>query len=113
MMSKDEHKPVGYAAASAAYLGRMYLRGEGVKTDYAMAKAWFERGVEQGDKECLNGLGIMYRDGLGVKVDMKNALAHFNAAASQELAEAQVNLGKYHFSAWFFICMLGLTKTMT
>ena len=98
LMSKDEHKPVGYAAASAAYLGKMYLRGEGVKADYATAKAWFERGAEQGDRECHNGLGIMYRDGLGVKVDIKKVLGHFNAAASQELAEAQVNLGKYHFS---------------
>jgi len=64
-----------------------------------MAKAWFERGAEQGDRECLNGLGIMYRDGLipGVKADMTAALSHFNAAAGQELAEAQVNIGKYHF----------------
>jgi SEL1 protein len=100
-MSKDEHKPVGYAAASAGYLGRMYLRGEGVKIDYAMAKAWFERGADQGDKECHNALGIIYRDGLGIKVDTKRGLAHFNAAATQELPEAQVNLGKYHFSAWF------------
>ena len=78
----------------------MYLRGEGVKADYAMAKAWFERGAEQGDRECLNGLGIMYRDGLvpGAKPDMTVALNHFNAAAGQELAEAQVNIGKYHFS---------------
>lgn len=91
---------MGHAAASAAYLGRMYLRGEGVKADPVMAKAWFERGAEQGDRECLNGLGIMYRDGLipGVKADMTLALSHFNAAAGQELAEAQVNIGKYHFS---------------
>ena len=91
---------MGHAAASAAYLGRMFLRGEGVKADPVMAKAWFERGAEQGDRECLNGLGIMYRDGLipGVKPDMKLAMSHFNAAAGQELAEAQVNIGKYHFS---------------
>ena len=106
-MSKDERKPVGYAAASAAYLGRMYLRGEGVKADYAMAKAWFERGAEQGDRECHNNLGIIYRDGLGVKVDIKKVLRHFNAAATQELPEAQVNLGKYHFSTQFssFFCV--------
>jgi len=97
MTSKDEHKPVGYAAASAAYLGRMYLRGEGVKQDFAMAKAWFDRGADHGDRECHNGLGIIYRDGLGIKPDMKSALAHFNAAAIQELPEAQVNLGKYHY----------------
>jgi SEL1 protein len=89
----------GYAAASAAYLGRMYLRGEGVKADAATAKMWFERGVEYGDRECHNGLGIIWRDGLvGGKVDLQKALSHFDAAAGQELAEAQVNLGKYHYS---------------
>ncbi|KAJ3513423.1 hypothetical protein NLJ89_g2960 [Agrocybe chaxingu] len=97
VQTKDEHKPVGYAAAAAAYLGRMYLRGEGVKVDYAMAKAWFDRGAEHGDRECHNGLGIVYRDGLGVRQDVKHAMLHFNAAAGQELAEAQVNIGKYHY----------------
>jgi SEL1 protein len=76
----------------------MYLRGEGVKTDYVMAKAWFERGAELGDRECHNGLGIIYRDGLGTKADIKLSFAHFTAAAGQELAEAQVNIGKYHYS---------------
>lgn len=94
---KDENKPIGFAAASAGYLGRMYLRGEGVKQDYQMARLWFDRGAEQGEKECQNGLGIIYRDGLGVKVDMKKALFHFTAAAGQELPEAQVNLGKYYY----------------
>lgn len=96
---KDEqHTPVGFAAASAGYLGRMHLRGEGVKADPATAKMWFERGAEHGDRECHNGLGLIHRDGLvpGIKADVKKALKHFNAAAGQELAEAQVNLGKYY-----------------
>ncbi|PFH52111.1 hypothetical protein AMATHDRAFT_74407 [Amanita thiersii Skay4041] len=96
---KDEHAPVGYAAASAAYLGRMYLRGEGVKANAAIAKMWFERGAEHGDRECHNGLGIIYRDGLGVKVNARQAMAHFDAASGQELAEAQVNMGKHYQSA--------------
>jgi SEL1 protein len=62
--SREEAGQVGFAAASAAYIGRMFLRGEGVKTDYRMAKLWFERGAEFGDRECHNGLGIIYRDGL-------------------------------------------------
>lgn len=50
--------------------------------------------MEQGDRECLNGLGIMYRDGFisGVKADMTATLTHFNAAIGQEFAEAQVNI---------------------
>ena len=76
----------------------MYLRGEGVKQDPVMAKMWFERGAEYNEKECHNGLGIIWRDGLvDGKKDIKKAIAHFSAAATQELAEAQVNIGKYHY----------------
>ncbi|KAH9485480.1 putative Sel1-like repeat-containing protein C1B3.10c [Psilocybe cubensis] len=95
---KDDKRPVNHATLAAGYLGRMYLRGEGVAVDYSMAKAWFERGAEHGDRECHNGLGIIYRDGLGVKPDTKKSVAHFNIAAGQELAEAQVNIGKYHYN---------------
>ncbi|KAI0629048.1 HCP-like protein [Trametes polyzona] len=97
--SKEEgHASVGYAAPAAGYLGRMYLRGEGVKQDPVIAKMWFERGAEYGDKESHNGLGIIWRDGLvDGKRDLKKAMGHFAAAATQELAEAQVNIGKYHY----------------
>ena len=88
-----------YAAASAAYLGRMYLRGEGVRADPAMARMWFERGYEGDDRECINALGVIWRDGLvGGRVDEKKAFTYFTVAAGQELAEAQVNLGKYYYS---------------
>lgn len=88
----------GWAAKSAAYLGRMYMRGEGVKRDYEMAMMWFERGAEYGDRECHNELGIMWRDGL-VKghQDVDKAMGYFSHAAGQELAEAFVNIGKHHY----------------
>ncbi|GAA5922215.1 ubiquitin ligase complex subunit HRD3 [Sporobolomyces koalae] len=82
---------------AAGYLGKMYLRGEGVNVNLQKAFLWFKRGSTRLDRECHNGLGIMYRDGLGVERNLKIALAHFHAAAQQDLAEAQVNLGKYHF----------------
>lgn len=78
----------------------MYLRGEGVQQNAKVAKIWFERGAEYNEKESLNGLGVIYRDGLaGGKKDSKVAHEYFVAAASQDLAEAQVNLGKYHFGS--------------
>jgi SEL1 protein len=96
---KEEGVQIGYAAASAAYLGRMYLRGEGVRQDPIMARMWFERGSAAGDRECHNGLGVIWRDGLvHGQTNEKRALAFFNAAAAQELAEAQVNLGKFNYS---------------
>lgn len=112
-----ESKQPGYAAKSAAYLGRMYLRGEGVKQDHAMAMMWFERGAEFEERECHNMLGVMWRDGLvSGRQDMKKAFEHFSKAASHEfpLAEAHVNLGKYHYSEWSFVqrsvCIYLMTK---
>ncbi|KAF8550928.1 HCP-like protein [Imleria badia] len=88
----------GWAAKSAAYLGRMYLRGEGVKRDYELAMMWFERGAEYGDRECHNGLGVMWRDGLVKgRQDISKALGYFSHAAGNELAEALVNIGKIHY----------------
>ncbi|KIJ51304.1 hypothetical protein M422DRAFT_223812 [Sphaerobolus stellatus SS14] len=87
-----------YAAQSACYLGRMHLRGEGVQQDFNVAKVWFERGAEYGDRECHNGLGIIYRDGLGVKKNDERAYESFTLAAGQDLTEAQVNLGKYYYA---------------
>ncbi|KAI0343734.1 HCP-like protein [Trametopsis cervina] len=97
--TKDQvHLPAGFAAAAAGYIGRMFLRGEGVKQDPVLARMWFERGAEYGEKECHNGLGIIWRDGLvDGRKDLKKALQHFGVAAGQELAEAQVHLGKYHY----------------
>lgn len=100
---KDENAPISYAAASAGYLGRMHLRGEGVKANPALAKLWFERGAEHGDRECHNGLGIIYRDGLipGTGPNPKQALQYFEIASGQELAEAQVNAGKHYYCKHF------------
>jgi SEL1 protein len=41
-------------------------------------------------------LGIIHRDGLIVPIDKPKAYSFFQAAAGQDLAEAQVNLGKLH-----------------
>ena len=87
---------VGLQAAASGYLARMHLRGEGVPKDPRKARMWAERGAEYGDKECHNLLGIIWRDGvIDGRKDVRKALTHFHTAASQELAEAQVNLGKH------------------
>jgi SEL1 protein len=109
---KEEGVQIGYAAASAAYLGRMYLRGEGVGQNPAMARMWFERGSAAGDRECHNALGVIWRDGLVLgQTNEKKALAFFNAAAAQELAEAQVHLGKHYYSELPYILLHFYTLT--
>lgn len=47
------------AGASAALLGRMHLRGEGVPIDHHKAWMWFSRGAEVDDRECFYGIGLM------------------------------------------------------
>ncbi|THH20211.1 hypothetical protein EUX98_g8629 [Antrodiella citrinella] len=95
---EDAPQQAGFAAFAAGYLGRMHLRGEGVKQDAAMAKMWFERGADYGDRECHNGLGIIWRDGLvDGKKDLQKAYSYFMTAASLELADAQVQIGKLYY----------------
>lgn len=91
----DEHQAMA-AGLAAGFLGRLYLRGEGVPRNNAKAFLWFSRGEAQGDRESHNGLGIMYRDGLGVQEDIDKAVDYFQTAANAELADAHVNLAKYY-----------------
>lgn len=115
-ITKDEGR-AAIGALAAGHLGRMYLRGEGTTANYAKAFLWFQRGATHGDRESNNGLGIMYRDGLGVDRDLAKANLYFHAAAQQDLADAQVNLGKYHFGtstrAEPLPCHAQLTKPVT
>ncbi|CAE6523630.1 unnamed protein product [Rhizoctonia solani] len=97
-LSKDEQGVMMHTAVACAYLGKMYLRGEGVKPDARFARMWFMRGAEFGEKESHNWLGIMYRDGLlDGKPDIKKASQYFAAAAGQDLSDAQVNYGKIYY----------------
>lgn len=81
------------AAKAAGYLGRMFLRGEGIDQSYQIAETWFKRGVKYGDSLSQFSLGIMYLEGLGVKADPVKAADYFAAAADQDLPAAQVRLG--------------------
>lgn len=45
-LKTDDHYTL-IAGLSAGFLGRLYLRGEGVRTDYAKAFLWFMRGSSQ------------------------------------------------------------------
>ncbi|KAI1855669.1 hypothetical protein JX266_000534 [Neoarthrinium moseri] len=82
-----------YAAKSAGYIGRMWLRGEGVKQNFGNAKKWFERGIQYGDSQSQWGLGLMSLKGYGVPHNFQRATELFKAAADQDFGTAQVALG--------------------
>ncbi|KAJ9616595.1 ERAD-associated protein [Cladophialophora chaetospira] len=81
------------AGKAAAYIGRMFLRGEGMEQNFEKAQTWFKRGIAQGDSFAQYHMGIMYRDGLGVPQDGVRAGAYLKAAAEQSLPLAQSALG--------------------
>ncbi|KAL9938636.1 hypothetical protein V8E36_002355 [Tilletia maclaganii] len=90
-----------YANKAASMLGWIYLRGEGVKQDYARAWVWFARGSDMGDPDCHNGLGVMIRDGYGVKPNIEDAARYFKGASLPQnpRAEGLVNMGKIFYEA--------------
>ena len=81
------------AAKAAAYIGRMFLRGEGMEQNFEKATTWFKRGVANGDAFAQYHLGLMYRDGLGLPKDGNRAAAYLKAASEQSLGIAQSALG--------------------
>jgi SEL1 protein len=81
------------AAKAAGYLGRMFLRGEGMPQSFDIARTWFRRGIEHGDALSQYSMGIMYLKGLGVPENPVKAAELFGAAADDDLAVAQVRLG--------------------
>ncbi|KAK3109748.1 ERAD-associated protein [Teratosphaeriaceae sp. CCFEE 6253] len=81
------------ASKAAGYLGRMFLRGEGMEQSYSKARIWFTRGLANGDALCQYSLGLMHMQGLGVPQNTAKAADFFAAAADQDLAVAQTSLG--------------------
>lgn len=81
------------AGKAAGYLGRMYLRGDGVDIDFERAKFWFDRGIQTADSQSQYGLGLMLLHGYGMKQNVGRAAELFKVAADQDYAPAQVQIG--------------------
>lgn len=91
----DNYKPglEKFACKAAGFIGRMYMRGEGVKQSFNLAKWWFERGLTHSDAQSQYGLGLLYLHGYGVEKNIGMAINFFKAAADQEFSPAQVQTG--------------------
>lgn len=64
-------------------LGNLYLRGEGVPADPALALRWFERAAAAGHAEAKLNLALMLDAGDGVPRDPVAAYIHAIRAAGQ------------------------------
>lgn len=94
----ENHKPgiEKIVSKAAGFLGRMYLRGDGVPQSFERAKIWFERGVAHADAQSQHGLGLMCLKGHGVKENVKFAMELFKASADQDYAPALVKMGQLY-----------------
>jgi SEL1 protein len=81
------------ATKAAGYIGRMFLRGEGVEQSNEKARIWFDRGIKSGDAGSQYGMGLMYLEGLGVPKNSIKATEYLKASADQDYSLAQIALG--------------------
>jgi len=81
------------AGKAAGYIGRMYLRGDGVEQNFERASLWFDRGISIGDAQSQYGMALMLMNGYGMPKNVGRAAELIKAAADQDFAPAQVQLG--------------------
>ncbi|KAI1965363.1 ERAD-associated protein [Ophidiomyces ophidiicola] len=81
------------ASKAAAYIGLMFLRGEGTQQNFDKAFTWFKRGVANGNSMCQHYVGLMYLHGYGVPQDALKAATYFKAASELDHPLAEIRLG--------------------
>lgn len=59
-IKSEQGKAIGQAAG---YLGKMFLRGEGVQQNTETAYRWFKVGTDLQDPASMNGLGMIQLKG--------------------------------------------------
>lgn len=93
IIETDKHGLERMATKAAGYLGRMFLRGDGVDQSFEKAHTWFQRGIGGGDAGSQYGLGLMHLEGLGLPKNIIKAREYFKASADQDYAPSQVAIG--------------------
>ena len=83
-------------AVAQETLGFMYLRGEGVPADDAIAFRWFKLAALADRPDAEFETGKMYRDGRGVSPDGTAALFWFRRAADRGMTEAFVAVAEMY-----------------
>ncbi|MHA7833554.1 MAG: tetratricopeptide repeat protein [Algiphilus sp.] len=74
-------------------LANLYVQGQGVPRDLAVAADWYRRAAEAGDPVAQVHFGEAIEAGAGVPRDNREAARWFRKAAEQGDAQAAFNLG--------------------
>ena len=83
-------------AEAEAYLGRMYLLGQGVPTDRNEAIKWFKASSDQGNADAQFFLGTIY---LLPRKDVPQGLMWLRLSAEQGNQDAQLLLGQSYMQS--------------
>jgi TPR repeat protein len=81
---------------AAFALATLYLNGDGVTRNTAMAAGWFRRAADAGHADAAYNLGNAYRLGLGTPKDINRALDWYTRAADDGSMVAAFTLGKIY-----------------
>lgn len=82
-----------------SYLGHLYLSGKGVEQDFAKARYWYQRVIDQpgADAKIIAHanlvMGVLYNNGKGGKQCHITAVKCFQNAAEQGYTDANINIG--------------------
>ena len=91
-------------AAAQYNLGVSFLKGQGVKQDYAEAAKWFGKAAEGGDLDAIYNLATCYMNGEGVEQDVEKGMKLYQRAAADGHVKATRVLGDCYLFG------LGVTK---
>jgi SEL1 protein len=84
------------ASRAAGYIGRMYLRGDGLTQNFDKARIWFERGIAHGDPQSQYGLGLMLLNAYGGRENIRKAMELMRVSSEQGYSPAQVQMGRLY-----------------
>lgn len=82
-----------------SYLGHAYLSGKGIDRDFAKARYWYQRVIDQpgADAKIVAHanlvLGVLYNSGKGGEQSYTTAVQCFRQAAEQGYTDAHINIG--------------------
>lgn len=90
----DKAEQTGNASLQRAVA---HHHGKGVSKNHAIAKAYYETAIREGDSRAMNDLGVLLTDPTSPEYDPPRGFELFEQAAKRNNASARFNLGMAHY----------------
>lgn len=92
----QEFKKTPKDPSTMAWIGFMYLEGNGVKKDLKIAASWIEKAANGGDDWAQFKFGMLLSDGIGIKKNESNAFEWLQKAFDAGNTDAIAPLGRMY-----------------